>query len=318
MENSNEDILIKKYFDHELSKQEYKLFCRKLDINESFSEKFEKQLLIHESEEFVLNSMYDSENEWNKFESKTKGAVIKKLFSSYQKIAVVILLPLIITLSLIIIERGDSSSTVVQVQHGNKASIVLPDGTSVRLNSDTKLEYPVKWSGDIRYVKLDGEAYFQVTKSSKPFIVKTPKGFVQVLGTSFNVKSFSANNEMETVLVEGKVSVGYNGNSFKLKPNQRIVIDKRGKTIVNRVKVDKYICWKENVLKIKGETISEVLGKLERWYGVKVFTHNRGKIGGKRFTITIKSESLRETLNLMKNITPFKYKIEGSRVDVWF
>mgnify|MGYP000004802238 CR=1 FL=1 len=80
----------------------------------------------------------------------------------------------------------------------------LSDGTKVWLNSRTKIEYPAVFADKERRIKLDGEAYFQVAQNiHKPFIVQTPKGNVEVLGTQFNVESYSDDSTFATALMEG-------------------------------------------------------------------------------------------------------------------
>ena len=72
-----------------------------------------------------------------------------------------------------------------------RVSVLLSDGSSVSLNSCSALTYPVPFTGDVREVKLTGEAYFDVTKSDKPFIVKMADIDVRVLGTSFNLSGYT-------------------------------------------------------------------------------------------------------------------------------
>ena len=78
----------------------------------------------------------------------------------------------------------------VNVPAGNRTNIALPDGSSVWLSSNSKLTYPVAFTGKKREVTLDGEGYFEVAKGKKPFIVKTSKYNIEVLGTVFNVEAY--------------------------------------------------------------------------------------------------------------------------------
>ena len=97
----------------------------------------------------------------------------------------------------------------------------LSDGTKVWLNSRTKIEYPAVFADKERRIKLDGEAYFQVAQNiHKPFIVQTPKGNVEVLGTQFNVESYSDDSTFATALMEGAVKITAGNYQCQLKPNQ--------------------------------------------------------------------------------------------------
>ena len=95
----------------------------------------------------------------------------------------------------------------VYVPAGNRTNIQLPDGTSVWLNANTSLRYPMAFAENSREIMLDGEAYFEVAKDKKPFIVKTSKYDVEVLGTTFNVEAYKDKSDFRTMLYEGKVKL---------------------------------------------------------------------------------------------------------------
>ncbi|MFR5660398.1 MAG: FecR family protein, partial [Butyricimonas faecihominis] len=96
----------------------------------------------------------------------------------------------------------------VQTLTGMEYMLTLSDGTRVFLNAETKLKFPTKFRKEERVVVLEGEAYFEVRKdATHPFIVKANDVDVKVLGTSFNLRSYSDENSIATTLVSGKVAV---------------------------------------------------------------------------------------------------------------
>ncbi|WP_372935209.1 FecR family protein, partial [Mariniphaga sediminis] len=101
----------------------------------------------------------------------------------------------------------------IRIPRGAEYDLVLSDGTRVFLNAMSEFRYPVQFGEGTREVELIGEAYFEVTRSSSPFIVKTGGVDVEVVGTTFNVNAYENMDKVITTLVEGKVKVGASGKS---------------------------------------------------------------------------------------------------------
>nr|WP_286083552.1 FecR family protein [Parabacteroides goldsteinii] len=105
-------------------------------------------------------------------------------------------------------EQTPIALQTITVPAGQRINITLADGTNVWLNARTTIQYPITFNEKERLVKLDGEAYFDVTKDkSKPFIVQTNNYNVEVLGTKFDVDSYSETEIFETTLMEGSVRI---------------------------------------------------------------------------------------------------------------
>ena len=125
------------------------------------------------------------------------------------------------------------------VPRGADFSFELPDGTFIVLNSESVLRFPVQFAADNRTVYLEGEAYFEVTKNeNSPFKVITGERKVTVLGTKFNISSYSDDPNWSTTLVEGKVSVSDNGKLHVLHPSEQYIVDNQtGKAEVKQIDV---------------------------------------------------------------------------------
>ena len=153
---------------------------------------------------------------------------------------------------------------------GQKSIIELKDGTRIRLNSESEIEYPKEFSADFRLVKLKGEAFFEVKKEQRPFLVESGSSTIQVLGTSFNVKQ-KANESLHVALVTGEVRIdAVNGDQVTLNPNEMLVMENDGKFSKSGFDPLEVTGWKDNYLVFKSAKFSEVKKKLESWYGVNV------------------------------------------------
>jgi len=218
------------------------------------------------------------------------------------------------------IKSAANQFVTIQSPRGEKAKVILADGTVVWLNSESQLTYSNEFDGDIRLVTLSGEGYFDVKKDTqRPFIVRTPNADVKVFGTRFNVCSYPDEQLTEATLEEGKIGVYIAGkpNPVAVSPGQRMVFDKQsGEVLLKQVDTDLYTSWKENRLKFDNALFGDVVKKLERWYDIKIILEKDLK-HSERYTMTIKTESLREVLKRLQITTPMSYKIEEEKVFIY-
>lgn len=195
---------------------------------------------------------------------------------------------LIISISQLIsfLHISDDKMQTIWVPAGQRAQLTLDDGTTVWLNSKTKLSYPVSFKAKERFVELDGEAYFEVTKNkNKPFIVQTNKYNVEVLGTSFNVLSYNCNDNFETALLNGSLRVSSNQNSNShvvLEPNE-IVRAVNGEMQINKIDKTDYFRWREGLICFDDERFEDLINKLALYFDIKI-TINSPKLLDYPFT----------------------------------
>ncbi len=161
------------------------------------------------------------------------------------------------------------------IPYGKRSEITLSDGTHIWLNSGSQISYPAEFRDDTREVYLSGEAYFDVSPDvQKPFIVFTKDIRIRVLGTSFNVSSYSADNITQTVLVNGAVKITQNGllaRSIEMKPGERVVYNKTHESFnKDRVNVELYSSWIDGYLIFDNEPTSEIIKRLERIYNQRI------------------------------------------------
>ncbi|TDQ79261.1 FecR family protein [Sphingobacterium yanglingense] len=200
--------------------------------------------------------------------------------------------------------------------NGGMYSVVLPDGTKVRLNAGTHLRYPNRFIGDQRVVELTGEAYFDVKSNpSKPFIVKSIGQEVQVVGTRFNIQAYDGQAKVRTTLAEGKINLKNisNGMVRSLVPGEQGEVD--GKSlVVEPTDLTVAMAWLNNTFVFKGKPIREIMLELSRWYDVEVDLEN---LPDETFYATLpRTVRLSKVLSALEETSNLKFTIQGRRVKV--
>ncbi|MDL2256054.1 FecR domain-containing protein [Parabacteroides sp. OttesenSCG-928-G06] len=205
----------------------------------------------------------------------------------------------------------------IYVPKGGEYMLILADGTRVYLNSETRLTFPSDFVGKERKVSLTGEAYFEVKKGRRPFIVETEDMQVEVLGTSFNVNAYQDNASVHTTLVEGSVRVHLpdNPNVYELQPEKNLSIDKlSGKISVKQVDTQIYVAWIKGKFYFRRQPLHEILVQLQRWYDFEV-VYDDPVIQHLSFSGSAeKSRPLDYLLNQIQEVTDVKYKKEGGKI----
>ncbi|OWK68819.1 FecR family protein [Pedobacter sp. AJM] len=170
-------------------------------------------------------------------------------------------------------DKTSSSGTknTLSTANGETYQVRLPDGSMVYLNAASSLTYATSLiENGRRVVTLHGEGYFEVHKDKKhPFIVKTEKQEVEVLGTHFNINSYDDESAVSTTLIQGSVKVRSGKIEQMLRPGEQSLND--GKTIkVSQVDVDSSIDWKNGDFNLDGVEFKIAMRKIARWYNVEV------------------------------------------------
>jgi len=164
--------------------------------------------------------------------------------------------------------------TELVVRSGKLSKITLADGTRVTLNAGSKLRYPDRFREALREVRLEGEGFFEVTRNpDRPFVVRTEKLHVQVLGTSFNIRSYKEDKRMEVSVMTGKVAVDSDkkGESVLLAPQQKAsYIVATGALEKAQCESADEIAWQNGVLNFRNNSMKEVARVLERKFDIRI------------------------------------------------
>ena len=198
--------------------------------------------------------------------------------------------------------KGETVYNVLEVPRGGEYKIVLADGSQVWINSQSVLEFPARFVGKERRVKLTGEAYFDVSKDvEKPFVVEVGDKEVQVLGTSFKVT--------------GKVQVSVNDKNYILTPSMQVRIEGND-ILVGKVDVREFTAWKDGLFVFKKQKLREVMDILSRWYDVDVFYQNL-ELQNLHFTGTIQRHSeISGVLKFLEKTDIVKFTLNGKTLIV--
>ncbi|MDP3914146.1 MAG: DUF4974 domain-containing protein [Bacteroidota bacterium] len=214
-------------------------------------------------------------------------------------------------------KMANPSFTEVYSPYGHKTRVILPDGSMVWLNGDTKLKYNSDFS-DARNVELTGEALFEVTKNPRQlFTVNAEKLRLEVYGTTFNVKSYPEDLISEVALVEGSVGLFRDKQLLKKMVPGEVISYNSGENKFSAIQgnIGQITSWSADELVIENETFEEVTKYLERWYGVEITLDKSIQLNN-RLSFKVKTESLMELLSIISRITPVTYEINGKQVKI--
>lgn len=211
-------------------------------------------------------------------------------------------------------EIDSTISHTIETPEGKMLSLLLPDGTQVRLNSASSIRYPMVFSHRQREAYISGEVFFEVTKQQNkssdyvPFIVYAKNQKVVVLGTQFNISAYPDQSTVETTLVEGKVQVITPKSEKIMKPGELVIVDAAG-NLEEKISVDiqQKIAWREDQLKFNGKSIKQCMDEIADWYKISVVYE--GSIPEMGFGGSVsKSKELSEVIRLLElaNVVGFR------------
>jgi ferric-dicitrate binding protein FerR (iron transport regulator) len=330
----------------------------RLELSELIKNEPHKERLGNIVEEFFLNKrIFDIDQlpvsskqrvysaVLDKISKKDPQAKKEKTFSLY-KIGAAAAVILFVSL-LFLFNRKDGAVPVkthpitASTKKGGKSNLVLPDGTKVWLNNDTRITYDESFGKKDRSVTLVGEAYFEVTHdATRPFLVHTEQADVKVLGTTFNVRSYMNEPIFETSLVTGKVEVTMKNKTHKkieLVPNEKLTIVNNNPnasvatatepkikneenfslmqvqplSVQNNTVIE--TSWINDQLAFHNKSLEDIAKDLERSFNIQVIFRNK-EVMKYRFTGIYDNSDLGKIMRIMKLSNPFEYHITGDRL----
>ena len=333
--------LLERYIQGTASDQDKRIF-------DEFYNNFQKEKQDHWSEweltdkERTKIEIYESLNklleEEERKAKRNKGKFTIPAFKMVASVVVIIGLGAIIYSAFF--EPAKINYITKSTQKGQKATIMLNDGSSVRLNARSTVIFPETFSADRRTITLIGEAFFKVQKdTSRPFVVKTGSLNTTVLGTSFNVKARENYEYIEVTVATGKVQVSVgssDGNevilpndqpeslsinhkklnapsAVTLSPGEQALFVKHSGDITERsVSLDKYLAWNRDIIYLDNTPMNEVAEILGNWYDVEIKLENPALhdclINGK-----YKGDKLENILKSLQFMQGIEFEITGER-----
>lgn len=207
----------------------------------------------------------------------------------------------------------------LETPRGGQYQIILPDGTKVWLNAASTLTYPTSFIGNYRKVTLQGEAYFEVAKNKdKPFKVQSNHQEIEVLGTRFNVMSYSDEDNTRTTLLEGSISVSKGKYRKIIAPGQESITNNHlsGNLIsVATADLEKNMAWKNDEFIFNGENIQNIMKLISRWYDIEVVFHHPPD-QTRYWGVVSRFKNISAILKMLQSTGKVRFKIEGRRIHI--
>jgi transmembrane sensor len=217
---------------------------------------------------------------------------------------------------------SEQTMSAITAPQGQIAECVLADGTHVWLNSASTIRYDPALTGKKRVVHLDGEAYFKVAKMpDRPFIVNTAEMQVKVLGTSFNVRAYSEEDQTLAILEEGSIELQFEHSKgispVKLTPGECASFQKsEEKLLVENTETYLHTAWRDGKYIFKDADLKTIIRQLEKLYDIHIHLNNNS-LNNSRFRgiFEYKKQNVFDALETIERITSLKYRMEGR--DIW-
>jgi len=314
--------------DHLLNEQQSTVADPQLDkwerANPENKHEFGKYQKIWTATDDVLTlQKFDSEKAWEQVDSKleilkTRSRRLKNIVLVVSGMAATLLIFLSLTFYTDLFSTSGATLSM-RTTYGSRSEVILPDGSVVKLNAGSNLDYHYDKISQTRKVDFSGEAFFEVTKSKKPFVIETADGLkVKVLGTKFNLSTYPEDRTAQTSLFEGKIELSQNGSpSLILEPGQMAILDKK----LNEIKytegeISHTTSWMQNKLYMENMSLHEVCIKLERWYDVRI-TLISNDLGEKiHYTGVLKEQTVLDVLNALCHLSSISYKLNGKEITI--
>lgn len=229
---------------------------------------------------------------------------------------------LIVSLSAYFLYFSSEPKMLTASTTDNTKEIILSDGSTVTLSRYSSLQYPEKFEDDTRTVILSGEGYFDVSKDkTHPFIVETSDVQVKVLGTQFNVQSYTHNSYIKTTLLEGSVAVSnsHNSNTEILKPNESATFNKKSGDLLKESEenASEEVSWKSGTLLFNNKPLSDIADDLSNYFNISINIADSNLKDHKLTARFNQNESIEEILDLLQNAGNFSWKKDKNTLTIY-
>src|SRR5690606_1051861 len=205
--------------------------------------------------------------------------------------------------------KPPAAVVTVTAKRGERKTAKLPDGSTTTPTAGATISYPANFPEDSREIRLTGEAFFEVTTDTrKPFLVRSGEFETTVLGTSFAINQ---TDQRFFVTVEtGRVRVNKVGKPEKIileKGQQGTFHHANNRFRKSEVATERYIAWKDNILRFDEITIGEALKKIENWYDVTIQCDSTALLN-RKLKGTYRNESLQHVMDDLAFMTGITYQ----------
>ncbi len=263
------------------------------------------------------------EKSWQRINAQIDRPSLKLILTRISRVAAIFVGGLILGgLSIYLLNRQNINSDFITITNprGTRSEILLPDGSKVWLNSQSKLTYPKQFAENVRELNLEGEAYFDVSHNPlRPFVVHSPTATVTAFGTKFYVSEFLGSNRFASGLIDGKINVSVADKQILIEEPMGVSYQKEEKSFRNESSPDPACyAWKDGRLVLRDATLGDLQERLENWYNISIQL-NPDYQNSFGYTLTITDEPLENIIALVQKITPVAFIQTGEnsyRVDL--
>lgn len=289
----------------------------------------EFETLFQETENEEENPVFDPNDQWNelqtmiKINTKTRAGKTIRLFPWIARVAAAVIL--ILGFTFIFYQYKNTSSdnlnlqAMVRTDHSGQKMIELPDGSKVWLNRNSELLYPETFKGDSRTIYLKGEAFFDVIPNKgKPFIVHSGISKTTVLGTSFNLRAYSLEDDIRLTVVTGKVAftLADDKEGVIVTPGNMAMLTNKSKSIEHLQNTDiNFLSWKTRHLRFDDSSIADLLKPLERHYGIMITVKDPETLSC-RFTGDFQETNIENAIKIITRATGTTYELTDDRYTI--
>ena len=314
MEEVGVERVIAKYLSGEATREEMMTLVEWLSADEENKTEFCK---IYSYWNADVSFMHAPEHlpDFEKLRKKIEKSRVKKSRSRLwlrPTVAVAVIIAGIFLLSQLVLKMNNSE-VFTYITGSSVSDFILPDGTDVTLNKDSKLTYSTSFSSNNRMVSLDGEAYFDVVHDeNRKFVVNVGNAKITVVGTVFSVNGKKGTDILKTSLVEGSVKFETSDQTIMLSPKKQISYNMRENEItVERFDPEIELAWKDNLIRYHSVSFKEFILLLEKHYNAEIILpleeHKTSKLTG----AVDASQSIDQIFDMMKRIINFEWRKEG-------
>lgn len=210
-------------------------------------------------------------------------------------------------------EREQGKLNLLAVPYGKRSTLILADSSRLWINAGTKVIYPEKFAGDRREIYVDGEVYGEIAHNPAwPFVIKTKRAGIEVLGTTLNVNAYEKEEELSVVLVGGKVAVtNAKGRKSELAPNQ-MYFSSGEHDYITAVSVEEYISWKDGNYKFRNEKIATIVKRLSKYYNINIVANPSTSVLTCSGELILKDE-LTRVLDVICNTAQIQYTWDSEK-----
>ncbi|MCD8194087.1 MAG: FecR family protein [Tannerellaceae bacterium] len=274
--------LLQRYIEGNVSPEEIEQVVDWLDSDEKNVREF---IALHKLYDI---SLFNQPGQQPEFKKKIWKIPFRKIVYEIGRIAVIFL----IALSVFYFQKSQPGEVPTEpawitfyAPEGQRAELTLPDQTQVWLNARSSITYPENFGKINRTIELKGEGYFNVTHNAdRPFIVRTEKLDIEVIGTEFNVIAYPQLPETEVALIEGKVKLSalQLPEGYVMKEQEQVRL-KDGKLFTSQIRDNDYFKWKEGLICFTNDSFDTIIRKLQLYYDIEIINNNP-KLQQSRYT----------------------------------